>query len=193
MSADIGEQPRRRGVGRLLAFLPVAMFALLGAAFYWGLWYNDDVRPSPLIGKPIPDFALPPIEGRQDGLSSADLRGQVSLVNVWASWCVPCRTENPLMVELAETGTVPIYGINYKDEPREALTFLEELGDPFTRIGADRSGRAIIDWGVYGLPETFVIDAEGRIAYKYVGPFDRRVLEEDILPVVRRLQAESGS
>jgi cytochrome c biogenesis protein CcmG/thiol:disulfide interchange protein DsbE len=101
--------------------------------------------------------------------------------------------ENPLLVELAEAGTVPVYGINYKDEPEGALAFLEELGDPYTRIGADRSGRVSIDWGVYGLPETFVIDAEGRIAYKHVGPFDRRSLEEDILPVVRRLQAESGS
>ena len=101
--------------------------------------------------------------------------------------------ENPLLVELAEAGILPIYGINYKDAPEEALAFLNELGDPFTRIGADRSGRVAIDWGVYGLPETFVIDAEGRIAYKHVGPFDRRALEKDILPVVRRLQAERSS
>ena len=192
MSADVEEEPRRRG-SLLLLLLPVAVFGLLGAAFYWSLWNNHDRLPSTLIGKPVPEFALPPIEGRQDGLSSADLQGQVSLVNVWASWCVPCRTENPLLVELAEAGTVPIYGINYKDDPEEALAFLEDLGDPFTRIGADRSGRVAIDWGVYGLPETFVIDAEGRIAYKHVGPFDRRALEEDILPVVRRLQAERGS
>lgn len=192
MSAD-AEQARRSRRGRLLALLPLAVFGLLAAAFYWGLWNNDERLPSTLIGKQVPEFALPPIEGRHDGLSSADLQGQVSLVNVWASWCVPCRTENPLLVELAEAGTVPIYGINYKDDPEEALAFLEELGDPFTRIGADRSGRAAIDWGVYGLPETFVIDAEGRIAYKHVGPFDRRVLEDDILPVVRRLQSERGS
>ncbi|KZD03059.1 DsbE family thiol:disulfide interchange protein [Oceanibaculum pacificum] len=192
MSADVEQEPRRRG-SRLVLLLPLAVFGLLAAAFYWGLWNNDDRLPSTLIGKPVPEFALPPIEGRQDGLSSADLQGQVSLVNVWASWCVPCRTENPLLVELAKAGTVPIYGINYKDDPEEALAFLEELGDPFTRIGADRSGRAAIDWGVYGLPETFVIDAEGRIAYKHVGPFDRRALEDDIVPVVRRLQAERGS
>ena len=191
MSADVEEEPRRRG-SRLVLLLPVAVFGLLGAAFYWGLWNKDDVLPSPLIGRPVPEFTLPPIEGRQDGLSSADLQGQISLVNVWASWCVPCRTENPLMVELAESGTVPIYGINYKDDPEAALAFLEELGDPFTRIGADRSGRVAIDWGVYGLPETFVIDAEGRIAYKHVGPFNRQMLEEDILPVVRRLQQEAG-
>ena len=192
MSADVEQEPRHRW-SRLVLLLPLAVFGLLAAAFYWGLWNNDERLPSTLIGKQVPEFALPPVEGRQDGLSLADLRGQVSLVNVWASWCVPCRTENPLLVELAEAGTVPIYGINYKDEPGEALAFLDELGDPFTRIGADRSGRAAIDWGVYGLPETFVIDAEGRIAYKHVGPFDRRALEDDILPVVRRLQAERGS
>ena len=190
-SKDNQEERHRRG--RLLALLPLAVFGLLGVAFYWGLWNNDDRLPSTLIGKPIPEFALPPIEGRQDGLSSVDLEGQVSLVNVWASWCVPCRAENPLLVELAEAGIVPIYGINYKDDPEAALAFLDELGDPFTRIGADQSGRVAIDWGVYGVPETYVIDAEGQIAYKHVGPFDQASLEEDILPVVRRLQAESDS
>lgn len=114
-------------------------------------------------------------------------------MNVWASWCVPCRVEMPLLVDLAATGMVPIHGINYKDAPEAALGFLAELGNPYTRIGADRQGRVSIDWGVYGLPETFVVDAQGRIAYKHVGPFDRRALEEDILPVVRRLQAEGGS
>ena len=192
MSVDGRQRPAKRR-GRFLVMLPAAVFAGLAAAFYWGLWNNDDRLPSPLVGKAIPEFALPPIEGRDDGLSSADLRGEVSIVNVWASWCVPCRVEMPLLMELAEGGTVPIYGINYKDDPDEALAFLAELGDPYTRIGADRSGRVAIDWGVYGLPETFVIDAEGRIAYKHVGPFDRTLLEEDILPVVRQLQAEVGS
>jgi cytochrome c biogenesis protein CcmG/thiol:disulfide interchange protein DsbE len=151
---------------------------------------SDDRLPSALIGRAVPEFDLPPIEGRDDGLSSADLQGEVSIVNVWASWCVPCRVEMPLLVELAARGTVPIHGINYKDAPDAALAFLEETGDPYTRIGTDRSGRTSIDWGVYGLPETFVIDEQGRIAYKHVGPFDRRSLEQDILPVVRRLQSE---
>jgi cytochrome c biogenesis protein CcmG/thiol:disulfide interchange protein DsbE len=173
--------------------VPALVFLALAGAFLWGLFNNDDRLPSTMIGRTVPEFELPPIEGREKGLSSVDLRGEVSIVNVWASWCVPCRVEMPLLVELAEAGTVPIHGINYKDKPEAALDFLEELGDPYTRIGADRSGRASLDWGVYGLPETFVIDAEGRIAYKHIGPFDRRSLEEDILPVVRRLQAESGS
>lgn len=176
-----------------LALVPVVIFAGLGVAFYWGLFYNDDRLPSALIGRPVPEFTLPPIEGRDEGLSTADLTGEVSIVNVWASWCVPCRVEMPLLVELAESGTVPIYGINYQDRADAALAFLDELGDPYDRIGADRNGRVAIDWGVYGLPETFVIDAEGRIAYKHVGPFNRQMLEEDILPVVRRLQAEGGA
>ena len=187
MSGSRGETPVRGG--RLLILLPITVMAALGATFYWGLYNNDDRLPSTLIGRPVPDFVLPPIEGREDGLASADLKGQVSLVNVWASWCVPCRAENPLMVELAATGLVPIHGINYKDRPADALDFLAELGDPFTRIGADVSGRVAIDWGVYGVPETYVIDAEGRIAYKHVGPFTRQILREQILPVVARLQA----
>lgn len=191
--SDGAPQIARPVGGRLLAMIPIVIAALLGVAFYWGLWNKDDRLPSTLIGRPVPDFALPPIEGRDDGLSSEDLRGQVSIVNVWASWCVPCRVEMPLLVELAETGTVPIHGINYKDAPDAALEFLAELGDPYTRIGSDRNGRVSIDWGVYGLPETFVIDAEGRIAYKHVGPFDRRALDEEILPVVRQLQAEDES
>ena len=191
MSTSEGRAPS--WVGRLVLMLPVAVFAAVALALSWGLNDNDDSLPSTLIGKPIPEFDLPPVEGRQTGFSSADLRDQVSIVNVWASWCVPCRVEMPLLNELAEDGIVPIYGINFKDDAVEALAFLEELGDPYTRIGADQSGRVAIDWGVYGLPETFVVDADGRIAYKHVGPFDRTSLEEDILSVVRRLQAEDGS
>lgn len=179
--------------GRLLMLLPVAVFAALAVALYWGLWNKDDRLPSTLIGKPVPEFDLPPIVGRETGLSSADLRGDVSIVNVWASWCVPCRVEMPLLIELAEAGTVPIHGINYKDDPEEALAFLDELGDPYAGIGADTTGRIAIDWGVYGLPETFVVDSEGRIAYKHIGAFNRQSLEEDILPVVRRLQAEGDA
>jgi cytochrome c biogenesis protein CcmG/thiol:disulfide interchange protein DsbE len=188
----VGTEPGVRRVSPL-ALLPLIVFAGLGAAFYWGLFNNDDRLPSTLIGRPVPDFNLPPIDGRGDGLATSDLAGGVSIVNVWASWCVPCRVEMPLLVDLAETGTVPIYGINHRDPPEAALAFLRELGDPYTRIGADRNGRVSIDWGVYGLPETFVIDGDGRIAYKHVGPFDRRALEEEILPVVRRLQAGDGS
>jgi len=190
MTPEVEQSPRKLSV---LALLPVAIFAAVGAAFYWGLFNNDGNLPSPLIGKAIPEFVLPPIEGRTDGLSSGDLMGKVSIVNVWASWCVPCRVEMPLLNELAARDEVAIFGINYNDRPRAALDFLTELGDPYTRIGADSKGRVSIDWGVYGLPETFVIDAKGKIAYKHIGAFNRRSLEEDILPVVRRLQTGGGS
>lgn len=175
------------------ALLPLTLFAGLAVAFFWSLFNKADDLPSALVGRQGPEFVLPPIEGVAEGFATADLRGQVSIVNVWASWCVPCRVEMPLLVELAETGAVPVFGINYKDAPEAARAFLDELGNPYTRIGADRNGRVAIDWGVYGLPETFVIDAEGRIAYKHVGPFDRRALEEELLPIVRRLQAEAGT
>ena len=188
-----GEESRRPArVSRVLAFLPLSVALLLGLAFWWGLQNNDDRLPSALLGRPVPEFSLPPVGGQGEGLSSDDLRGEVSLVNVWASWCVPCRTEMPLLVELAEAGTVTIYGINYKDDSEAALSFLEELGNPYTQIGADTNGRVAVDWGVYGVPETFIIDAKGRIAYKHIGPFDERSLEEEILPIVARLKAEAG-
>ncbi|WP_107341099.1 DsbE family thiol:disulfide interchange protein [Agrobacterium pusense] len=188
MSAE--EKSTSSRFGRVVTLLPVLIFTTLATVFLWSLLYKDDRLPSPLIGKTVPQFDLPPIEGREVGFSSADLQGQVSLVNVWASWCVPCRVEMPLLVALAKDGVVPIYGINFKDDAEAALSFLAELGDPYTRLGADQSGRVAIDWGVYGLPETFVIDASGQIAYKHVGPFDQQSLEEEILPVVRRLQEQ---
>lgn len=188
-----GEKTQSRtGLSRVLVALPLCIAVLLGLAFWWGLQNNDDRLPSALIGQPVPEFSLPPVGGQGEGLSSADLRGEVSLVNVWASWCVPCRTEMPLLLELATADTVKIYGINYKDDAQAALSFLNELGDPYTRMGADTNGRVAIDWGVYGVPETFIVDAAGRIAYKHIGPFDERSLREEILPVVARLKAEAG-
>ncbi|MFW8594425.1 DsbE family thiol:disulfide interchange protein [Cribrihabitans neustonicus] len=189
MNSDTQRRTRRYS---LIMLLPLVLFAGLGSFFSWGLFNNDDRLPSALIGRPAPEFTLPPIEGREDGFASTDLVGQVSLVNVWASWCVPCRAENPLLVELSETGEVPVYGINYKDAADEAQAFLDELGNPFTRIGADRDGRVAINWGVYGVPETYVVDARGRIARKHVGPFNRQILETEILPLVRRLQEEAA-
>lgn len=190
MSAE-GESRRPAAWAKLLALLPLAVVGVLGAAFYWGLWSTGDPLPSTLIGKPVPEFSLPPIEGRTDGLSAADLRGEVSLVNVWASWCVPCRVEMPLLAELAGAGTVAIYGINFKDDADAAFGFLAELGDPFTRIGADTSGRVSIDWGVYGVPETFVVGPDGRVAYRHVGPLSRQVLDHTILPLIGDLQAQA--
>ncbi|MEO4045304.1 DsbE family thiol:disulfide interchange protein [Hoeflea sp.] len=183
---------RRRN---LLVFLPLALAAMLAVVLAWGLTRDPGNLPSTLIGKAVPDFALPPVKGRTLGLSSADLKGEVSLVNVFASWCVACREEHPLFMALAAQGTVPLHGLNYKDQPDDAAQWLDSLGDPYTRTGADISGRVAIDWGVYGVPETFVIGADGRVAYKHIGPVSEEVLTGTILPLVEQLrrQAEGES
>jgi cytochrome c biogenesis protein CcmG/thiol:disulfide interchange protein DsbE len=131
------------------------------------------------------------VPGREHGLSSRDLQGEVTLVNVFASWCVACRDEHPLLLTLEREGVLPIHGLNYKDTPDAAIAWLNALGDPYTRIGADLDGRVGIDWGVYGVPETFVVDQDGRIAYKHIGPVTPRVLDEVILPLVRALRADT--
>lgn len=173
---------------RLGAYLPLVILAPLLVVLGIGLTLNPREIPSPLIGKPVPEFDLPPVQGRPLGLSAANLRGEVSVVNVFASWCGACRQEHPLWVELQRRKLVPIHGLNYKDKPDEAAAWLDELGDPYTRTGADRDGRVGIDWGVYGVPETFIIDREGRIAYKHIGPITAEALEEKILPLVARLR-----
>jgi len=169
---------------------PVILFAILAIALGWGLGRNPQNIPSALIGKAVPEFALPPVQGRTMGLAAADLRGEVSLVNVFASWCTACRYEHPLFMEIAERDIVPLHGLNYKDRPADAAAWLDELGDPYTRTGADRDGRVAIDWGVYGVPETYVVAADGRIAYKQIGPVTRDILEDTILPLVERLRAD---
>jgi cytochrome c biogenesis protein CcmG/thiol:disulfide interchange protein DsbE len=177
---------------RLSFGIPVASFAVLAALFGFYLYQigpgGKDIKqiPSVLIDKQIPDFKLPPIEGRDDGLRTADLKGKVSLVNVFASWCPPCRTEHPGLMRLAKEGFA-IYGINYKDSSKDALKFLTQLGDPYTRIGADTNGRVAIEWGVYGYPESFIIDRSGHIRYKHIGPITAQDLETVIRPLLEKL------
>jgi len=173
---------------RSSAFVPVAVFVVLVVLFGIGLTMNPRIIPSPLIGKPVPEFSLPPVKGRTLGLSSADLKGEPSLVNVFASWCTACREEHPLLMGLKEKGVVPIHGLNYKDRPEDAERWLNELGDSYTRTGADIDGRVAIEWGVYGVPETFVVDRDGRIAYKHIGALNERVLQEKILPLIAKLR-----
>lgn len=174
---------------RSLSFLPLVIALVVGAFFVVGLLLLDPREiPSALISKPVPAFDLPPVQGRQLGLKTADLKGEVSLVNVFASWCVACRAEHPLFMRMAEEGEVPIHGLNYKDRPQDAAAWLDQLGDPYTRTGADISGRVGIDWGVYGVPETFIIDRDGLIAHKHIGPINAKALEEEIMPLVRQLQ-----
>jgi cytochrome c biogenesis protein CcmG, thiol:disulfide interchange protein DsbE len=175
---------------RILYLLPVLIFIGVGIGLAVGLTRDPSTLPSALIDRPVPAFELPAIEGMPgEGLSSADLEGEVSLLNVFASWCVPCRAEHPLLMGLAERGLV-INGIDYKDPAEQAARWLEDLGNPFARIGADRDGRVAIDFGVYGVPETFVIDREGRIRHRHVGPLQARDLEETILPLLERLGRE---
>ena len=182
-----GPAPRSR---RLTYLLPLAVLAILGIFLGIGLTLDPRLVPSPLVGKPVPDFQLPPVQGRTLGLASADLRGKVAVVNVFASWCLACRDEHPLWVALAKQGTLPIHGLNYKDAPNDAARWLDELGDPYSRTGADRDGRVGIDWGVYGVPETFVVDKHGVIRDKIIGAITRATIDERLLPLVRRLQAE---
>lgn len=181
--------PRRLRIS-VWGLVPVAIAALFGL-FLWGLLNPSPNLPSVLIGKPVPQFVLPPITGRTEGFSTADLQGKVALVNFFASWCVPCRAEHPFVTELARNG-VPVYGINYKDKAPDALAWLAELGDPFTRIGADTDGREGIEFGVYGLPETFVVASDGTVAYRVVGAITRATMDQTLLPLIRDLQRKAG-
>jgi len=178
-----------------LTLLPVAVFALLAVLFYRGLSGNPADVPSVLINKPVPAFTLSPIAGLDlPGLADGDLKkGEVTLVNVWASWCVPCREEHPLLMELASRGDLRVLGINYKDDPENARRFLVTLGIPFTAVGADPNGRAAVDWGVYGVPESFLVDGQGTIRMKWIGPLTREALTKQIIPKIEEIRRGGGS
>lgn len=171
------------------AFLaPLVLFAGVVAVLAIGLTLNPREIPSPLIGKPVPRFELPPVRGRTLGLTSSNLKGEVSMVNVFASWCVACKEEHPVFMQMQREGLLPIHGLNYKDRTEDAQKWLDDMGDPYTRTGADIDGRVAIDWGVYGVPETFVIDREGRIAYKHIGPVTPKLLDETLRPLIAKLR-----
>jgi cytochrome c biogenesis protein CcmG/thiol:disulfide interchange protein DsbE len=172
--------------------LPLALFLSMAGLLYRGLSIDPRVVPSPLVGQAAPSFALARLEDPAATVSTADLKGQVSLLNVWATWCVSCRAEHAVLMQLAQTGQVAIYGLNYKDERPAALRWLQEFGDPYRANAFDADGRVGIDWGVYGTPETFVIDKRGVIRHKHIGPMTWEAVQQDILPLVRQLQAERG-
>jgi cytochrome c biogenesis protein CcmG/thiol:disulfide interchange protein DsbE len=180
---------RRFGVA-----LPLIIFAALAGLFWYALHTGDPSRlPSALIGKTVPNFTLPPLEGlngargaEMPSFDASDLAtGQPTIVNVFASWCVPCLEEHPLLMALANEPGVRLYGINYKDDEASARRFLGRHGTPFARVGADRSGRVAIDFGVYGVPETYVITGDGKIAYRHVGPLTEAAIKEKLLPLVQ--------
>ena len=172
----------------LFSLIPVALFGAVAVYFSIGLQRDSRILPSALIDQAVPEFALPPLVDGKPGLDSAALQGEVTLVNVFASWCVPCRYEHPLLMRLTADGTVTVHGINWKDKPEDARKWLDELGNPYARIGSDQNGRIGIDWGVYGVPETYLVDAGGRIRYKKVGPMDQDFLDQKMLPMIEKLR-----
>ena len=169
-----------------LAFLPPVLFLAFSVRFFWGLLYSSDELPSALAGARAPDFDLQPLGYKS---MPGDMEGEVLRGNVWASWCAPCRAEHPHLMDLAEEG-LHIVGVNYKDQPGQALGFLEELGDPYRSVGADPTGRNGIEWGLYGVPETFVINRAGEIVLRFPGPVTGEVMRTRIRPAVEAAQAE---
>lgn len=185
--------PGRR---RALLIVPLGIFLALAALFLFRLGAGDPSRlPSALIGRSVPATELPPLPGLErdgkpvPGIAPAWFKGQVTLVNVWASWCPPCREEAPQLMQIAQDRRIRLAGINYKDEPDNARRFLGRYGNPFAVVGTDRSGRAAIEWGVYGVPETFIVDREGRIAFKFVGLISPQNLETVLKPAIDRALA----
>jgi cytochrome c biogenesis protein CcmG, thiol:disulfide interchange protein DsbE len=181
---------------RLIVFIPLFAFLALAGLFMLRLWAGDPSRiPSALIGHPAPQTNLPPLAGLErdgkpvPGLDGADFEGQVTVLNVWASWCVPCRDEAPLLVALAADRRIRVIGINYKDQPDNARRFLGRFGNPFVANGVDGNGRAAIEWGVYGVPETFVVGRDGRIAYKLIGPITPDNLGQSLKPAIEKALA----
>jgi cytochrome c biogenesis protein CcmG, thiol:disulfide interchange protein DsbE len=181
---------------RLLLLLPLLAFAALAGLFFYRLGGGDPSRiPSALIGREAPKTELPPLAGLTrdgaavPGVANATFAGKVSLVNVWASWCVPCHDEVPFLAELAKDSRIQLVGINYKDQPDNARRFLNRYGNPFAATGVDPNGRTAIDWGVYGVPETFVVGRDGRIAYKLVGPITAQNLDAALKPAIEKALA----
>jgi len=191
-----GDTPPRATSRRLVVLVPLVVFLALAALFFYRLGSGDPSRlPSALIGRPAPATVLPPVAGLVrdgvpvPGLAAQDFAGRVTLLNVWASWCVPCHDEAPLLLKLAEDKRIRVAGINYKDQPDNARRFLGRYGNPFAASGADPTGRAAIEWGVYGVPETFVVGRDGRIAFKLVGPITDDNVDKVLKPALEKALA----
>jgi len=170
--------------------LPLTIFGIMVGFLAVGLTLNPREIPSPLVGKAAPVFSLPQLHEQDKVFSPDDMKGQVWLLNFWASWCSGCRTEHPVLMDLAKSGAVPIYGVDYKDQRGEALAWLDQWGNPYPIVAVDTAGKVGIDYGVYGVPETYVIDKQGLIRYKQIGPLDDETVEKKILPLVKELQTK---
>jgi len=169
--------------------IPIGLFALLGILLGYGLHLDPRHIPSPLIDKPLPEFRLPTLDNPQKTLGNSDLKGRVVLINVWASWCVACREEHPVLLALSREKKVPLIGLNYKDKRDDALSLLKANGNPYDVNVMDTDGRTGIDWGVYGVPETFLVDKSGIIRYKYIGPITPEAWESTLLPLIQKLSS----
>jgi len=179
-------------MARYLRYLaPLAIFMVLVAFLYRGLSLDPKRVPSPLVGKPMPAFVLPRLQDPTATISDADLKGTVSILNVWATWCASCRAEHKVLLLLAKTGKANIYGLNYKDDRAQAQRWLRQLGDPYVANAFDADGRTGIDWGVYGAPETFIMDRQGIIRHKHIGPLTVDILNEKILPLIEELESST--
>lgn len=180
------------GLRRRLPYLiPLAVFLVLAAYFFAGLGKDPHEIPSVLIDRPLPELDLPAITGRERGLTTADLRGEVSLLNVFGSWCVACQIEHPFLMKLKDDAVIPVYGIDWREpDPEAGPAWLARHGDPYTLIGADPDSKAAIDLGVTGAPETFIVDRAGVIRYKQIGPITPDIWEETLWPIVQKLRAE---
>lgn len=170
---------------------PLAIFGVLVLLLFYGLHQDPHLVPSPLIGRPAPKFTLPALEDPKVTISNADLKGKVSLVNVWATWCVSCRAEHKELMRLAKVDGVRILGLNYKDDREDAKRWLQIYGNPYVANAFDADGRVGIDWGVYGTPETFLVDRNGIIRYKQIGPIDQQVWEKTLRPLIDKLKAKT--
>lgn len=178
---------------KALLILPVLIFGFMAVVFYKGLFISNDELPSPLIGQQAPKFDLAPPPGVTEGFKTADLhKGKVSLVNAYASWCVPCHAEHPLLMQLKRTTDIPIYGINVKDKPADAQAYLANNGNPYTGVGADLKGRVSIDWGIYKYPETYIVDGNGKVLYRIIGQITQDTIQNVILPMVKKYQGQTA-
>jgi cytochrome c biogenesis protein CcmG, thiol:disulfide interchange protein DsbE len=167
--------------------LPLAVFAVIAAFLYKGLWMDPREIPSPLIGKPAPDFDLQVLEDPARRIGRKDMLGKVWMLNAWASWCVACRDEHPVLVEFSRKAVVPIIGLNYKDTRAEGMKWLTDFGNPYQTSAFDQSGRVGIDYGIYAVPETFLIDKQGVVRFKQIGPVTPELLRDKLVPLIQRL------
>lgn len=190
-------KPKKKfSIGSFVLFtMPLIVTVAVGYMFFFQLNNKVDNLPSVLIGQPAPEFTLPAVEGltrngtQIEGFSTASLKGKVSIINIFASWCVPCRDEHPTITKLGQDERFQLIGLNYDDAPENAKAFLDEVGNPYALVGADRDRRIGFQFGVYGVPETFIIDAQGKIAHKYVGPLNQKILDEIFMPAIEEVLA----